>query len=105
MTKVQTASALEDAETYIVNILLPNRVGFPMMQVTKANLGASNDILIGMDIISQGDFSITNQGNTVFSFRVPSAHTVDFVKPPAATQNPPVLATSKSSTLMGCRRP
>lgn len=80
MTQVQTASALEDAETYLVNIGLPNGVQFGMLKVTKGNLGASVDVLVGMDVITQGDFSITNQGNTVFSFRIPSAHTVDFVK-------------------------
>lgn len=80
MTKVQTASGLDDAETYLVNVGLPNGIGFQMLKVTKGNLGVSTDVLIGMDIISQGDFSITNQGNTVFSFRIPSAHTVDFVK-------------------------
>lgn len=81
MTKVQTASALEDAETYMVNIGLPNGVQFAMVKVAKGRLGAGADVLIGMDIISQGDFSITNQnGKTVFSFRIPSAHTVDFVK-------------------------
>ena len=38
------------------------------------------DVLLGMDIITIGDFSITNQaGNTVFSFRVPSQHTIDYV--------------------------
>ena len=39
-----------------------------------------NDLLIGMDIITIGDFSISNVGgNTTFSFRVPSIKTVDFV--------------------------
>jgi len=65
----------------MVNIGLANGVQFAIIKVSKANLGAANDVLIGMDVISQGDFSITNEnGNTVFSFRVPSAHTVDFVK-------------------------
>lgn len=81
MTKVQTASGLEDAETYLINIGLPNGVGFAILQVTKAELGNANDVLIGMDIISQGDFTITNKGgNTVFSFRHPSATHIDFVK-------------------------
>lgn len=81
MTMVQTAAGLEPAETYVINIGLPNNVGFAMVQVTKANLGDSNDVLIGMDIISQGDFSITNKdGNTVFSFRIPSSVRIDFVK-------------------------
>lgn len=34
-----------------------------------------------MDIISKGDFAITNvDGKTVFSFRIPSVETIDFVK-------------------------
>ena len=37
--------------------------------------------IIPMDIITQGDFSVTNKnGVTVFSFRVPSLTVVDFVK-------------------------
>jgi len=33
------------------------------------------DILIGMDIITMGDFAITNDnGNTVFSFRIPTSN-------------------------------
>lgn len=41
-----------------------------------------------MDIIGQGDFAVTNyQGKTVFSFRMPAAECIDFVKQkdPAAT--------------------
>ncbi len=39
------------------------------------------DVLIGMDIISQGDFSITHEGNrTIFSFQTPSTHNIDFVE-------------------------
>lgn len=68
-------------ETYLIDIGLPNGVGFMAVKVSKALLGPGSDVLIGMDIISQGDFSITNQsGTTVFSFRVPSLHTVDFVQ-------------------------
>ena len=81
MTQVQTADGLVDAETYLINIFLPNQVGFKHVQVTKANLGQHNDMLIGMDIISAGDFAITNKnGNTVFTFRVPSEVCFDFVK-------------------------
>jgi hypothetical protein len=80
MTKVQTADGLVDAETFLVNISLPNNVGFASILVTKAKLGTSCDMLIGMDIINMGDFAITNKGgNTVFSFRVPSEVVLDFV--------------------------
>ena len=39
------------------------------------------DALIGMDIITLGDFSITNhKGVTCMSFRLPSSHEIDYVK-------------------------
>ena len=38
------------------------------------------DVLIGMDIITQGDFAVTNRcGRTKFSFRFPSQADIDFV--------------------------
>jgi hypothetical protein len=48
----------------MVNYYLPNKVMIPMLRVTEAPLH-DIDILIGMDIISQGDFIVTNyQGKT-----------------------------------------
>ena len=44
-----------------------------------------------MDIINQGDFSITNKdGITCMSFRVPSMHEIDFCRNPnmKANSNP-----------------
>lgn len=70
---------------YLVNIGLPNRVGFQHIRVTEGKLG-DVDVLIGMDIISQGDFVITNmKGTTTFSFRYPSLTRIDFVKQAAST--------------------
>jgi hypothetical protein len=44
-------------------------------------LSGGNNALIGMDVITLGDFSITNhKGNTCMSFRVPSGHEIDYVK-------------------------
>ena len=38
-------------------------------------------MLIGMDIINLGDFAITNKnGNTKFTFEIPSSRDIDFVK-------------------------
>ena len=60
--------------------MLPNKIGFPHIRVTRGVLSPDVDMLIGMDLITQGDFSITNTGNkTIFSFRCPSMHHVDFV--------------------------
>jgi hypothetical protein len=67
-------------DVYKVNIILPNGVGFPLLNVTecKSTAGAF-DIIIGMDVITQGDFSITNVGGkTKVSFRAPSKVHIDF---------------------------
>ena len=65
--------------TYSVNILLPNNVVFSTLRVTEGKLNGT-DVLIGMDIISMGDFSVTSSGNkTVLSFQYPSTHRVDYV--------------------------
>lgn len=70
----------QTVETYLVNILLPNKVVFQNVQVTKGQLGDEVSVLIGMDIISAGDFSITNcDGVTLFSYRIPSQRHIDYV--------------------------
>lgn len=82
VSKVPMAHADGSAmvDVYIINIILPNSVGFPMVAVLCSNL-TGTDVLIGMDIISQGDFSITNlKGKTTFSFRHPSIQEIDYVQ-------------------------
>ncbi|MBY0499672.1 MAG: retroviral-like aspartic protease family protein [Nitrosomonas sp.] len=66
---------------YFINITtLPNNFIFSEILVTEGDLSIKEDILIGMDIITLGDFSITNKnGVTCFSFRVPSQHHIDYV--------------------------
>ncbi len=69
----------DDVEVFLVNIGLPNGVAFPALRVTRGELRGT-DVLIGMDIIAQGDFAVTNRdGNTKFSFRIPSIADIDFV--------------------------
>ena len=47
-----------------------------------------------MDIISKGDFTVTNDnGKTVFTFRYPSLECIDFVKTPYKEK--PIKATDK----------
>lgn len=81
MTKVHGVHGIQESEIYLVNIFLPNKVMFPEVRVTKGSFPAgSGDMLIGMDIIAGGDFSFTNlNGNSMFSFRYPSAHHIDYV--------------------------
>jgi len=81
MVEVHTASGIDTANTYLVNILLPNKVLFYNLKVTEGKLPGQHEVLIGMDIISTGDFAVTNyNGKTVFTFRFPSAECIDFVK-------------------------
>lgn len=76
-----TAGGEIDVNIYVINILLPCDVNFAMIPVTGNDLGDA-DMLIGMDIISQGDFAVTNVGGkTTFSFRIPSIERIDYVNP------------------------
>jgi predicted aspartyl protease len=78
--KVFHANGESVVNTYSINILLPNKVAFSTLRVTEGILN-DTDVLIGMDIISRGDFSVTaSQGKTKFSFQVPSTHDIDYVK-------------------------
>jgi len=85
-TPVSTAAGIIDkAPVYLLNVVLPNNVIIPNVQVTGAKLNGC-DMLIGMDIITLGDFAITNHnGNTVCSFRLPSSEEIDFI--PAANRH------------------
>ncbi|MCH7956663.1 MAG: hypothetical protein IIB63_03820, partial [Proteobacteria bacterium] len=68
------------AETYLVNIGLPNSVLFYGVRVTKGTLSSGANLLIGMNIITKGDFAVSNfNGVTKFTFRVPSTGHIDFV--------------------------
>ncbi len=82
MTRVQTAGGMINSNVYLVNIMLPNKVGLPKVRVSEAEkIGEDSDVLIGMDIITAGDFAITNRNKrTVFSYGIPSIERIDFVK-------------------------
>lgn len=78
--KVQTANDERDSNVYLVDILLKNGVAFPNVTVTEGTI-RGYDVLIGMDIITQGDLAITNAGGkTVVSFRCPAYQEIDYLK-------------------------
>ena len=78
--KNYTAGGMVNVDIFVINIKLPSNIEFSMIPVTGNDLG-DTDMLIGMDIISKGDFAITNVGwKTTFSFRIPSIETIDFVR-------------------------
>ena len=77
----ETAGGRYKANKYILSLHLPNRLNIENVMIASGKLGPGIDILIGMDIITLGDFVITNYNNkTVFSFRFPSSEVIDFVK-------------------------
>jgi gag-polyprotein putative aspartyl protease len=79
-TKVGTGGGEVIAPVHLVNIILPNNVIIQNIQVTQLDELNSCDILIGMDIISQGDFALTHfNGKACFSFRTPPSVHIDFV--------------------------
>ena len=84
MANVTTANGEVIQNTYTLDIGLPNEVLIQGIIATEVSALASGcDALIGMDVITLGDFSITNHnGLTCMSFRVPSAHEIDYVKNP-----------------------
>ena len=66
-------------KTYLIALSLPNGILIPELEVADCDGNIGCDILIGMDVISMGDFAICNKGGTTtFSFRVPSTETIDF---------------------------
>jgi len=60
-------------DTHYISIGLPNKVLLPNVIVSECNLNSPGiDLLIGMDIILLGDFSVSNPNNkTIFSFCIP----------------------------------
>ncbi|GBR75762.1 retropepsin-like super family [Candidatus Termititenax persephonae] len=65
---------------YYVNVGLPNKVKVSNVLVVEGTPQGC-DMLIGMDIITVGDFAISNfNKKTVFSFRIPSIGHIDFMK-------------------------
>jgi len=73
----------KEVNVYYVNITLNNKNITLNTQVTECDeLSPDNSVgmLIGMNVITMGDFAITNfQGQTTMTFRTPSLQKIDFV--------------------------
>lgn len=69
-----------EANTYLVNVYLPNQVCIAGVRVAEGTIGGA-EVLLGMDIIGFGDFAIANHNaQTSWTFRTPSHGAIDFVK-------------------------
>lgn len=69
------------SNSYLTNFYLPNKVCVAGVSVSECpNIAGQFGAIVGMDIISKGDFSITNHnGKTWMTFRVPSIQPADYV--------------------------
>lgn len=66
------------ANVYKINLYILGKVKFEELEVFDGEL-EDYDMIIGMDIISKGDFAITNKDEeTWFSFRFPSQEHISF---------------------------
>jgi len=79
--KIHTPAGEKVVNTYRVNIVLPNNVTVKNLVVCDSEIdGLKVGALIGMDIMSHGDFAVSNfNGKTAFTFRMPSQKNTDYV--------------------------
>lgn len=74
----------KEVNVYFVNITLNNKsisLNTLVTECEELSANHENGMLIGMNIISLGDFTVTNfDNNTVMSFRVPSQIRIDYVQ-------------------------
>lgn len=79
--RVSTASGILRVPVYLIQLGLPNHFVFEEVEVVEFAYSDEDDfdLIIGMDVMTQGDLAITNfEGKTVFSFGIPSLKRVDF---------------------------
>ncbi|GEM_PF-130663 len=99
MIRTQTAGGEMNSYVYYVNLLLMGRIEVISVKVSECVLPGA-DMLIGMDIIGLGDFSITNKaGKTDFAFRCPSEGWLDIDRLNLSSSD------SKSKTPLGPTQP
>lgn len=83
-TQVYGVNGQSQAPVFVVSVhvLSEGKLVVPQQRVILANLESQDfDVIIGMDIISQGDFAISGyQGKSCFSFRYPALEEIDFLK-------------------------
>ena len=79
---VRHAGGTSWQDTYVVNVILPNKVGIVGVRVSECSPDVGDfGLIIGMDIITKGDLAISNvSGHTCMTFRYPSVATTDYVE-------------------------
>jgi hypothetical protein len=79
--EVAGINGVHRSNIYLADIILPDNLGVTDVQVTEFFNKEEYDAIIGMDIITLGDFSISNfDKKTMVSFRFPPGTPIDFTK-------------------------
>lgn len=69
---VEGVGGIVESSVYRISIYLADNIVFKNVKVLCSDIG-DYDLVVGMDIIAQGDFAISNNGGQVcISFRYPS---------------------------------
>lgn len=77
-TTIHTANGTATAPVYYANFRFNDKVKFLGTNLIGAKL-TGIDMLIGMDVITKGNLSIsTHDGKTIFSFIVPAHKSIDY---------------------------
>jgi len=80
VANISHAGGTSQCNTYVVNIELPNHVEIVGIQATEFPGQDGFEVIIGMDIIGEGDFAVTHcNGKTCLSYRIPSIEEIDYV--------------------------
>ena len=71
-------AGVEFKKTYLIHVGLPT--GDIVTNVLASEFdGEDYDLIVGMDVIQNGDLAVTNLNDTTtFSFRIPSKKVIDF---------------------------
>jgi hypothetical protein len=82
MCQVRGVTGTQQSPVYLVDILLPSNVAINNVRVTEFLDNGNFEVLLGMDIITYGDFAISNKDRkATVSFRTPpSDNPIDFVQ-------------------------
>lgn len=79
--RIMTPSGMADVPVRRIDLELPNGIPISRLKVCDSAIGQQNlGMLIGMDIISRGDFATScKNGRTMFTFRTPSQEDANYL--------------------------
>jgi len=104
--KVISVHGEQTANVYYVDIFPPSKVCIQrIIAFETSSLAGEVEMLIGMDVIALGDFSITHaKGKSIMSYRTPSIKDIDYVAESRKITNKSLKHGSKSRKTIKANR-